>query len=73
MLCVRQISITREVATYFQRKLFIQKALGQDIINYNALARKIAQELGTASTEAIKSALIRVAKKYKCCFFFLLL
>jgi len=73
MLYVRQISITQEVATYFQRKLFVQEALGQDIINYNALARKIAQELGAASMEAIKSALIRVAKKYKCYIFVLLL
>lgn len=54
MLYVRQISVILEVATYPQRKPFIQEALGQDIVNYKALARKIAQELGDAPKEAIK-------------------
>jgi hypothetical protein len=43
MLYVRQISVTQEVAHYPQRKPFIQEALGQDIVNYNVLAQKIAQ------------------------------
>jgi len=62
---MRQMSIAQEVAMYLQRKPFIQEALEQNIVNYSALARKIKQDLDEASTEAVKSALLRVSKKIR--------
>jgi len=65
MLYMRQMAIAQEVVTYLKRKPYIQEALEQDIINYSALARKIAEDLGDAPVEAVKSALIRVSKKFR--------
>jgi len=59
------ISISKEVALYLKRKPYVQEAIEQEIVNYSALSRKIAKDLGDVSFEAVKSTLIRVANKNK--------
>jgi aspartokinase len=65
MLYMRQISISQEVTLYLKRKPYIQESLEQDIVNYSALARKIAAELGNIPVEAVKSAIIRTSRKLR--------
>ena len=64
MFYMRQnnIPISKEVITYLKRKPYVQEAVEQEIVNYSALARKIAVDLGDVNFEAIKSTLIRLAK-----------
>lgn len=57
------ISISKEVKTYLKRKPCIQESIEQEIVNYSALSRKIAKDLGDVSFEAVKSTLIRIANK----------
>ncbi len=59
------ISISKKVTAYLKRKPYVQEAIEQEIVNYSALSRKIAKDLGNISFEAVKSTLIRVAKKNK--------
>jgi len=59
------IIISKEVIFYLKRKPYIQEAIEQDIINYSALARKITKELDGVNFEAVKSTLIRSAKKFR--------
>jgi hypothetical protein len=53
---------SKEVMLYLKRKPYVLEALEQEIINYSALARKIAMELGDANFEAVKTTIIRIAK-----------
>jgi len=57
------ISISKEVTAYLKRKPYVQESIEQEIVNYSALARKIAKDLGDVSFEAVKSTLIRIANK----------
>ncbi len=57
--------ISKEVTAYIKRKPYVQEAIEQEIVNYSALSRKIAKDLGNISFEAVKSTLIRVANKNK--------
>ena len=59
------VSISKEVTAYLKRKPYVQEAIEQEIVNYSALSRKIARDLGNISFEAVKSTLIRVANKIK--------
>ena len=59
------LSISKEVTAYLKRKPYVKEAVEQEIVNYSALSRKIAQDLGNISFEAVKSTLLRVAKKNK--------
>jgi len=59
------VSISKEVTAYLKRKPYVQEAIEQGIVNYSALSRKIAKDLGNISFEAVKSTLIRVANKIK--------
>lgn len=59
------ISISKEVTAYLKRKPYVKEAIEQEIVNYSALSRKIAKDLGNISFEAVKSTLIRVANKIK--------
>jgi aspartokinase len=56
------IPISKEVVTYLKQKPFVLEAVEQEIVNYSALARKIAEDLGNANFEAVKSTLIRLSK-----------
>jgi aspartokinase len=56
-------SIAENVWLYIKGKPYLQEALGNNIINYSALAREIRNEMTGASFEAIKAALIRINKK----------
>lgn len=58
-----KIPISKEVTAYLKRKPYVQESIEQEIVNYSALARKIAKDLGDISFEAVKSTLIRVANK----------
>jgi|GEM_PF-653912 len=60
-----KVSISKEVIAYLKRKPYVQEAIEQEIINFSALSRKIAKDLGNISFEAVKSTLIRVANKIK--------
>lgn len=59
------VTISKEVMTYLKRKPYVQEAIEQEIVNYSALARKIAEDLGDANFEAVKSTLIRASKKLR--------
>ena len=59
------IPVSKEVISYLKRKPFIQEAIEQEIVNYSALARKIAKDLGNINFEAVKSTLIRFGNKIK--------
>ena len=59
------IPISKEVIIYIKRKPYVQEALEQEIVNYSALARKIAKDLDNISFEAVKSTLIRISSKIK--------
>jgi hypothetical protein len=54
MLYMSQMSIAQEVNMYLQRKPYLLEAMEKGIVNYSALARKIAKDLEDASVEAIK-------------------
>lgn len=55
--------ISKEVAAYLKRKPYVQEAIEKEIVNYSALSRKIAKDIGEVSFEAVKSALIRNSKQ----------
>lgn len=57
--------ISKEVIVYIKRKPYVKEALEQEIVNYSALARKIAKDLDDISFEAVKSTLIRTSSKIK--------
>jgi len=57
--------ISKEVIVYIKRKPYVKEALEQEIVNYSALARKIAKDLDDISFEAVKSILIRTSSKIK--------
>ena len=59
------IPISKEVITYLKQKPYVLEAVEQEIINYSALARKIAEDLGNVNFEAVKSTLIRLAKDFR--------
>jgi len=59
------LSISQEVIIYLKRKPYVLEAIEQDIVNYSALARNIAKDIGDANFEAVKSTLIRINKKIK--------
>ena len=56
------IPISKEVITYLKQKPYVLEAVEKEILNYSALARKIAEDLGNVKFEAVKSTLIRLAK-----------
>jgi len=57
--------ISKEVIVYIKRKPYVKEALEQEIVNYSALARKIAKDLDDISIEAVKSILIGTSSKIK--------
>jgi len=57
-------SIAKEVMVYIKRKPYVLEAMEQEIVNYSALARRIARDLDNKSFEAIKSTLIRLSRKF---------
>jgi len=59
------IPISKEVITYLKQKPYVLEAVEQEIVNYSALARKIAEDLGNVNFEAVKSTLIRIAKELR--------
>lgn len=61
------IPISKEVTAYLKQKPYVLEAVEQEIVNYSALARKIAEDLGDLNFEAVKSTLIRLSKdlRYK--------
>ena len=56
------IPISKEVISYLKQKPYVLEAVEQEIVNYSALARKIAKDLGNVNFEAVKSTLIRLSK-----------
>lgn len=56
-------SISQKVLKYI-KKPFVREMIEQEVLNYSALARKIAREIN-ANTDAVKAALIRHAKKLR--------
>ena len=60
----KDYKISKEIDMYLDRRPYIKKSLGQGIINYSALSRQISEEIGNVHFEAVKSAVIRTAKKY---------
>ena len=59
------IPISKEVFLYLKQKPYVLEAVEQEIVNYSALARKIAKDLGNVNFEAVKSTLIRIAKELR--------
>lgn len=59
------VSITKQVKIYIERKPYIIEAVEQDIVNYSALARQICNDIDLESTDAVKAALIRTGEKYR--------
>jgi hypothetical protein len=60
----QKISISQRVLEYIKRKPYIQEAIEQGIVNYSALARQIANDIG-ANFEAVKASLIRHSEKFR--------
>ena len=59
------ISVSKQVKAYIERKPYILEAIEQDIVNYSALSREIAKDLGVKNTDTVKAALIRTSEKYR--------
>jgi len=59
------ISVSKQVKAYIERKPYILEAIEQDIVNYSALSRKIAKDLGVKNTDTVKAAIIRTSEKYR--------
>ena len=59
------ISISKQVKTYIDRKPYIMEAIEQDIVNYSALSREICKDLKIKKIDAVKAALIRASKYYR--------
>lgn len=53
------MSNAAKVELYVSKRPYIREALAEGIVNYSALARKIADEEGLDSIDAIKAALTR--------------
>jgi hypothetical protein len=53
------MSSAAKVELYVSKKPYIKEALAENIVNYSALARKICQEEGLDSEDAVKAALSR--------------
>ncbi len=58
-------SIAEQVLVYVRKKPYVCEALEQDIVNYSALSRKIAEEIPKAKFDAVKAALVRCSRKLK--------
>jgi len=56
--------ISQKVFKYINRRPYIKEVIEQEIVNYSALARKIAKEIG-ANFEAVKASLLRHSKKIR--------
>lgn len=61
----KNYKISKEINSYLDRRPYIKKSLQQGIINYSALSRQISEEIGDVHFEAVKSAVIRIAKNFK--------
>jgi len=59
------ISISKQVKSYIDRKPYILEAIEQDIVNYSALAREICKDLNLKKTNAVKASLIRAGENYR--------
>jgi len=62
---MEQLPVAQQTLEYIKRKPYIQEALEQEIINYSALARQAANEMGISNVETVKAALIRHGKKIR--------
>ena len=62
---MEQLPVAQQVLEYIKRKPYVQEALEQGIINYSALARQAAKEMGINNVETVKAALIRHSKKIR--------
>ena len=65
MFYMEQPSVAQQVLDYLKRKPYVHEAIEQGIINYSALARQVAQEMGIKNVETVKAALIRHSKKIR--------
>ncbi len=54
------MSVASQVELYVSRKPYLREALAQGVVNYSALARKICEDEGIDSFEAVKAALSRL-------------
>lgn len=58
-------SIAEQVLQYIRKKPYVHEALEQDIVNFSALSRKIAEDIEGARFDAVKAALVRSARKIR--------
>ncbi len=65
MFQMQQTSLAERVRRLIRRWPHVQHAIDQDIVNYSALARQIAVELGDANVPAVKAALLRYSRRLR--------
>ena len=65
MFQMEQTSLAERVRSLIRRRPYLQHAIDQDIVNYSALARQIAVELGDANIPAVKAALLRYSQRLR--------
>jgi hypothetical protein len=53
------MSVSAKVELYVSKRPYLKQALSEGVINYSALGRKICDEKGIESLEAVKAALSR--------------
>ncbi len=60
---MNNMRLSNLISLYVKKRPFLSEALRMGIVNHSALARRISDDLGTDSADAVKMALIRLSGK----------